>query len=166
MNMKNMLKEERFNFLSRKDKTFVIAFDSEMNKLGYDFGNKIDSGFCWGKLMIIYRKSGVKSKKVYARIYLRDDDIVLRLFFYHIDAHNVYIENAHKHIKEVFTGDYGNCTHCKNEKTGICRFRKSYTIDNHLIEKCNGYTFQFFEPSFNKSDEYLNLFMEFYPIKT
>ena len=44
------------------------------------FGGKIGSGYCWGKYMVIYRKSGVKSENVYARIYMRDADIVLRLF--------------------------------------------------------------------------------------
>ena len=70
--MKDILKEDRFNSISNDDKAFIIAFDNEMTKLG--------SGSVWGKYMIIYRKSGVKSKKVFARIYIRDERVVLRLF--------------------------------------------------------------------------------------
>lgn len=32
--MEQLLKEERFDFLSDKDKRFLMAFDSEMNRLG------------------------------------------------------------------------------------------------------------------------------------
>lgn len=163
--MKNILKEERFNFISPKDKAFILAFDSEMTKLGYDFGGKIGVGYCWGKYMIIYRKTGVKSKKVFARIYIKDDSIVLRLFFNQIDKHREFVENAPEQIKEVFVGDYGNCNYCKNDKDGFCKFRKTYTIENRLIEKCNGNTFQFFDPSIDKMTDYLELFSEFYPKK-
>ena len=65
--MDDILKEERFDFISNDDKAFILAFNDAMTKLGYDFGNKIGSGFCWGKYMVIYTRSGVKSKNVYAR---------------------------------------------------------------------------------------------------
>ncbi len=60
--MIGILREERFNFVSERDKAFMLAFNDQMARLGYDFGNKIGDGFCWGKYMVIYRKSGVKSK--------------------------------------------------------------------------------------------------------
>ncbi|HEU0292507.1 MAG TPA: hypothetical protein VFR47_07210 [Anaerolineales bacterium] len=163
--MKDILQEERFDFISKKDKSFVLAFNDEMAKLGYGFGGKIGSGYCWGKYMIIYTKTSVKSKKVFARIYLRDESIVLRLFLNEIDKHREYVENAPAHIKAVFVGDFGGCKHCHNERDGLCRFRKTYTLDNRLIEKCNGSTFEFQDPSLRRISDYMTLFTEFYPIR-
>ncbi len=160
-----IMDEERFEFVSDLDKAFILAFDDEMTRLGYDFGGKIGSGFCWGKYMVIYSKSGVKNKKVVARIYIRDVDIVLRLFFSGIDKHRAYIENAPANIKEVFTGDFGNCRHCHNDDDGVCMFRKTYTLDGRLIEKCNGDTFWFHKPIIQEINDYIALFTEFYPGK-
>jgi hypothetical protein len=163
--MNEILTESRFDFVSRDNKAFIAAFDDEMTRLGYNFGDKIGSGFCWGKYMLIYTRSGVKSKNVYARIYLQDAGIVLRLFFNNVDKHRGYLEKAPVHIKEVFCGDYGNCHHCHNEKDGECKFRKTYTLDGCLIEKCNGLTFEFHEPDVQQISDYLALFTEFYPAK-
>lgn len=163
--MRDILNEERFDFVSNEDKRFMAAFNDEMTKLGYGFGGKIGSGYCWGKYMLIYTKAGIKNKKVFARIYIRDESIVLRLFLNDIDEHRQYIENAPAHIKEVFVGDFGNCQHCHNEKDGICRFRKTYTLDGQFIEKCNGSTFEFHGPSLRKLPDYISLFTEFYPNK-
>jgi hypothetical protein len=163
--MKDILKEERFNFISPNDKAFIVAFDDEMVKLGYTCGDKIGSGYCWGKYMVIYTKAGVKSKNVYARIYIRDESIVLRLFLNAIDKHRTYVESAPSYIKDVFTGDYGNCKHCHNDKDGKCMFRKSYTLDGRLIEKCNGTTFEFPTPGIQELYDYMALFSEFYPQK-
>lgn len=161
--MKTLLEEERFNFISPENKTFILAFDKEVSKLGYGFGGSIDSGFCWGKYMIIYSKIGVKSKQVAARIYIRENSIVLRLFLNKIDKHREYIENAQDFIKEVFTGEHGRCKHCHNDKGGICKFRKAYTLDDKYIEKCNGITFEFWEPDLEKLPAYMGLLREFYP---
>jgi len=160
--MNDILAEERFNLISQDDKAFIHAFDSEMVQLGYEFDGKIGSGFCWGKYMIIYRKSGVKSKKVYARVYIRDESIVLRLFFSGINKHRQYIESAPGYIKDVFIGSYGDCQRCHNDKEGVCQFRKSYTLDGRLIEKCNGSTFEFHKPNLEKLGDYIELFDEFY----
>lgn len=161
-----LLSEPRFDFISTPNKTFIQAFDDEMTRLGYTFGDKIGSGYCWGKYMLIYRKSGVKSEQVYARIYLRDESIVLRLFLNDIDKHRAFIEHAPAYIKEVFTGDQATCQHDHNEDAdGNCRFRKSYTIDGRFIEKCNGITFEFHQPSLDKLPDYLALFTEFFPIR-
>jgi hypothetical protein len=162
--MKNLMIEERFNFLNKETKDFIVAFDHEMSTLGYDFGQSIGKGYCWGRFMIIYSKTNVKNKKVTARIYIREDgSIVLRLFFNQIDKHREYIENAPAYIKEVFTGDHGRCGHCGNDKDGQCKFRKTYTLDNRLIEKCNGVTFEFGYPTLEKLPDYISLFKEFYP---
>lgn len=163
--MKTVLAEERFNDISAEDKAFILAFDKEMSQLGYGFGGNIGSGFCWGKYMIIYSKNGVKSKQVAARIYIRENCIILRLFLNKIDTHREYIENTQPFIKEVFTGEHGNCHHCHNDKGGICKFRKTYTLDNNFIEKCNGITFEFWEPNLEKLPAYMNLLKEFYPIR-
>jgi hypothetical protein len=134
-----------------------------MERLGYDFGDKIGSGYCWGKYMLIYRKSGGRSKKVVARIYVRDESVVLRMFLNDIDKHRRYIEGSPACIKDVFTDDHGRCKHCHNDKNGKCRFRKTYTLDGQLIEKCNGITFEFHNPNLQKIPDYMNLFTEFFP---
>ena len=163
--MPDFLQNNRFGFISASDKEFILAFDDEMSRLGYDFGDKIGNGFCWGKYMMIYTKTGVKSKRVYARIYIRDDGIALRLFLNDIDKHRGYIEKSPAHIKEVFVGSHGDCQHCQNDKDGKCKFRKTYTIDDRLIEKCNGITFEFHNPHLQRLPDYIALFTEFYPQK-
>ncbi len=163
--MNDIFQEERFNILSSGDRAFILAFDEEMVRLGYDFGGKIGSGYCWGKYMIIYIKSGVKSKKVFARIYIRESGVVLRLFLNDIDRHRAFIERAPAHIKDVFVGPHGDCQHDRDEPDGQCRFKKTYTIDQRLIEKCNGVVFEFPAPSVQKLEDYITLFTEFYPQK-
>ena len=163
--MDELLKEEKFDFISDPDKAFIRAFNAEMTGLGYNFGGKIGSGYCWGKYMLVYTRSGVKSKNVFARIYIRDAEIVLRLFLNKVDNHRSYIENAPSHIQEVFSGEYGNCKHCHNDTDGVCMFRKSYTLGGRLIEKCNGSTFEFHQPGLQEIKDYMGLFTEFYPKK-
>ncbi len=113
--------------------------------------------------MIVYSKTGVKSKQVAARIYIRENSIVLRLFLNKIDKHREFIENSIDFIKAPFVGYYGNCHHCHNDKGGTCRFRKTYTIDDICIEKCNGVTYEFPYPDLEKLPAYMDLLNEFYP---
>ncbi len=162
-NMEELLSERRFRMISEPNKAFIIAFDKEIEKMGYDFGGSIGGGHVWGKYMIIYAKTGVKSKKVAARIYMRDDEIILRLFFDNIDKHSAYIQNTPEYIRNVFIGDHGNCS-C-NPKKENCRMRKTYTIDNKRIEKCSGTVFEFWNPSVENLPDYVNLLLEFYPVK-
>ena len=155
--LKEQIKFPEFNFICASDKEFIIAFTDELEKLGFcenGFGN----GFCWGRYMLIYRKSGVKSKNVYARIYIRDNSICLRLFFNNVTKHSGYIENTPDFIKTVFIGDYGMCKHCKGDN---CKFRKDYEISGIKYEKCNGYTFEFHEPTMEKLPAYIDLFKTF-----
>ncbi|MFT3890278.1 MAG: hypothetical protein QM730_01480 [Anaerolineales bacterium] len=163
--MNDFLQDKRFDFVAERDKQFIRAFDAEMVKLGYSFGDTIGSGYCWEKYMLIYRKIGGKSEKVYARMYIREKDVVLRFFLSGIDSHRKYIESSSSHIKEVFVGEYANCKHCHNEKYGDCRFRKAYTIDERLIEKCSGNTFEFYDPCLQRMGDYISLFTEFYPAR-
>jgi hypothetical protein len=163
--LRTLLSEPRFDFLSTADRDFILAFNGEMNCLGYGFGPKIGSGYCWGKYMLIYRKIGVKNDKVYARIYIREPRAALRFFLNDIDAHRPYLEQMPGHIKNVFTGSHGDCQHCHNEKDGSCRFRKEYTLDGRLIQKCNGIVFEFPNPSVQMTEDYMDLFTEFYPLR-
>jgi hypothetical protein len=162
-NMESRLDDERFNTISNEDKQFIIAFDAEINKIGYDFGGYVGWGACWGRYMIVYSKVGVKSKQVAARIFIRDDCIVLRMFFNNIDKHRTYIENAPQHIKGVFTGTHGDCG-CNPRKEN-CNFRKTYTIDGRYIEKCSGVVFEFHQPDLEKLPDYMGLVKEFYAQK-
>jgi hypothetical protein len=160
-NMKDLMLEDRFDMIRQEDKGFIVAFTDKMSELGYGFDGKIGDGFCWGKYMVIYTKSGIRNKNVLARIYIREDGIVLRLYFNKVDAQREFIENAPSHIKDVFSGESGRCNHCRNEKDGACKFRKTYVIDGIFIEKCNGMTFEFREPDTGKLDDYMDLIRAF-----
>jgi len=161
--MKELMSEERFNIISKADKTFIISFDEEIRKLGYDSGGGIGEGYVWAKYMIVYSKTGAKNKKVIARFYIAENKIVLRLFFNDVDKHKTYIENVPDHIKDVFTNNHGNCS-CNPQKEN-CRMRKTYTIDDKQIEKCSGVVFEFWNPTVEKLTDYVKLLAEFYPVK-
>jgi len=165
--MKERLTEKRFNIISRQDKALILAFDDKVKELGYDYGGTIGSGFGWGSYMIVYSKIGIKAKQVVARFYILESGIVLRLYFSNIDKHRAYIESTPPHIKNVFTGDHGNCNHCENghRKDGFCKFRKIYTIDGRNYEKCNGVVFEFWQPDMEKLPDYIDLLTEFYAEK-
>lgn len=163
--MTDFLDEECFDFVNAADKAFIRAFDAEMNRLGYSFRGSIGSGYCWGRYMLIYTRGGEKARNVTARVYLAERGITLRLFLNGVDKHRAFIENAPAHIQEVFTGEYATCKRCHNDKDGVCKFRKSYTINGRLIEKCNGMTFEFHHPELRYLHDYLALYTEFYPVK-
>ncbi|HOP10249.1 MAG TPA: DUF6434 domain-containing protein [Oscillospiraceae bacterium] len=161
--MEDRLKEERFHLISEADKSFILAFNREITELGYDFGGNIGWGACWGLYMIIYSKVGAKSKQVAARIFIRENRIILRLFFNNVDKHTQYIENAPEHIKSVFIGTHGDCS-C-NPKKENCRMRKTYILDGKTIEKCSGVVFEFHQPDLAKLPDYMGLLREFYEKK-
>ena len=153
--------EEQFHFIQEQDKLFIIEFTKALEKLGYTYGGEIGSGYCWGKYMLIFRKANVKSKNVVARIYIREDSIVLRLFLNTVTKHAAFISASPEHIQNAFTSDYGTCKHCKGD---ACKFRKDYEIDDVKYEKCNGTTFEFHHPKIEMLKDYLALFEEFYPL--
>lgn len=107
--------------------------------------------------MLIFRKANVKSKNVVARIYIKEDSIVLRLFLHHVTKH-VFICVSPEHIQTAFTGEYGTCKHCKGD---ACRFRKGYEIDGVKYEKVNGTTFEFRNPKLENLADYLALIASF-----
>jgi hypothetical protein len=176
--MVNLLKDKKFYFISVENKNFIIEFTKEMDLFGYDFGGEIGNGFCWGNYMIIYSKKNVKSKKIIARIYIRDDgtiiwggkenhfknSIVLRLFFNDIDKHREYIEKAPSFIKEPFISEhgYGICNHCKKD----CRCRKVYSINGKQFEKCSEAVFEFHNPKTDYITDYIYIIKEFYGKKS
>jgi hypothetical protein len=165
--MEELLEEERFYFVLKENKIFIIEFTKQMNLIDYDFGGSIGDGFCWGHNMIIYSQK----KKVIARIFIRDKGvrmwggnehkwnncIVLRLFFTNIDKHMKYIETAPSHIKVPFLNDQGLCTHCSEK----CHNRKTYTINGQKKEKC-GYVFSFTDPKIEHLKDYMDILKEFY----
>lgn len=153
--------EKQFDFIQERDRSFIIEFTKALEKIGYTYGDEIGSGYCWGKYMLIYRKANVKSKTVVARIYIKEDSVILRLFFNNVTKHAAYISSSPDHIKSAFTSDYGTCKHCKGDN---CKFRKDYKIDGIKYEKCNGTTFEFHNPERTKLSDYLALFEEFYPV--
>ena len=157
--IENHISEKQFNFIQERDKIFIIEFTKELEKMGYTYGGEIGSGYCWGKYMLIFRKAGVKSKNVVARIYIKEDSIVLRLFLNYVTKHAAYISAAPEHIQMAFTGDYGTCKHCKGDN---CKFRKDYEIGCIKYEKCNGTTFEYHDPKIENLADYLALFKEFY----
>lgn len=161
--MDNFLDGPDFDFIKPQDKGFIYDFNKAMNRLGYDFGGTIGSGYCWGRYMLIYAKTGTKNKKVVARIYVRENGLVLRMFFSGIDRHRAFLEIAPDFIQEPFVGPHGDCQHCHNEKDGMCKFRKTYSLHNRSIEKCNGLTFEFSNPDSSRLVHYLDLFRKFYP---
>lgn len=164
--MKDYLQTAEFDFVSEENKAFILAFNAEMERLGYTFGGKIGSGFCWGRKMVVYTKANVKSKKSYARIYLKEDGLTLRLYFSNIDKHREAIESAPDFIKAGFIGSYGRCRHCGNQREdGSCSHRKCYTIGGQKIEFCDGYAFWFPNPQVKDIPEYIKLFQVFYPPK-
>ncbi len=153
--------EKQFDFIHEQDKIFIIEFTKALEKIGFTYGGEIGSGYCWGKYMLIFRKANVKSKNVVARIYIKEDSIVLRLFLHHVTKHAAFICVSPEHIQTAFTGEYGTCKHCKGD---ACRFRKDYEIDGVKYEKCNGTTFEFWNPKLENLADYLALFQEFYPL--
>lgn len=164
-----LMQEPRFDFVSEDDKAFIIAFDAALLERGWGLENNGHfSGYCWGRNMLIYYKMGIKAKKVAARIFLRDDDIILRLFLNGIDKHCAFIDNAPEHIKSVFLPGHGDCNHCKGigrRENGSCSFRKTYTLDGSLIKKCSGVVFELYQPTMQKLSDYLALLDEFYTTK-
>jgi len=161
-NMEQLLAEKRFNAISQTDKAFIIAFDKEINKLGYDCENSVASGLTWGKFMIIYGKTETKSRPCAARFYIKEDGTTtLRLFLNKLDKHMPYIENAPTHIKDAFLFDGGDCKSCNT----ACAPGKVYTIDGQLMQKCNHSTFYFRTLSTENLSDHIQLLAKFFPPK-
>ena len=160
-----------FNFLSEDEKRFISAFTDAMTENGYA-NDGVQDYVVFGRYKIEYYKAGVKTKKVVARIYIRDGDakiaarwsgrglgIFLRLYFTNIDKHRAYIESAPDFIRAPFVDDHSLCHGCKDE----CNRRKVYTIYDKAYAKCADSAFLFNEPQAKNVMEYVSLLTEFYP---
>ena len=171
--MNDLLAHEKFSFLKEDEKQFIVSFNDKMTKIGYA-NDGIQDYVVFGKYKIEYYKAGVKTKKVAARIYIRDGDekiaarwggnglgIVLRLYFTNIGKHRAYIENAPDFIKTPFVDGHSVCHGCKDK----CNRRKIYNIDGKTHTKCTDSAFMFEEPNKKNVVEYINLLTLFYPIK-
>lgn len=159
--IERQMAKQQFDFIQETDRLFIIDFTNALEELGYTYGGEIGSGYCWGKYMLIFRKANVKSKNIVARIYIKDDSIVLRLFLNNVTKHAAFISAAPEHIQNAFIAEYGTCKHCKGNH---CKFRKDYEISGTAYEKCNGTTFEFPDPKSQYLADYLALFKEFYPL--
>ena len=173
MEVNSLLEHEKFNFLNKDEKRFVFTFSEEIAKLGYT-NDGVQNYVVFGKYKIEYYRPEVKTKKVIARIYIRDGDekiaarwgghglgIVLGLYFTNIDKHRAYIENAPDFIKTPFIDSHSVCHGCKSK----CNRRKSYTIDYKAYAKCTDCAFMFGELNIKNVLEYVNLLTAFYPGK-
>ncbi len=173
MRINEWLADDKFSFLNEGEKQFISAFNDEMIERGYA-NNGIQDYVVFGKYKIEYYKSGLKTKKVIARIYLRDGDeriaarwgghgigVVLRLYFTNINKQRAYIERAPDFIKAPFTDNHSNCRGCKDN----CNRRKVYIVDGKAYAKCTDSAFMFEEPAVRNVLEYINLLTAFYPAK-
>lgn len=159
--IRTQLEEKCTDYLRPEDKEFVISITQGFEELGY-IHNGLEKGYMWGKYMIIFRKAGVKSKKVYARIYIQEKHIVLRMYFSNVLKHANYILSCPNFIQNAFLGESGSCSHCSGED---CKHRKKYEIGGVKYEKCDGYTFEFHDTTIDKVPDYLGLFCEFFMSK-
>jgi hypothetical protein len=167
--IEEQLKSLEYSFISNEQKQFVVAFNEAMLKIGYE-NSGITPYVCLGKYKIEYCKAGLKTKKYIARFYFRDYGIVLRLYFTNIDKHREYIENAPDFIKTPFVNDVGKCKQCDKNgggigKKGKCSFKKLYTIENVLYEKCSGENYYFNNYNLDTIPLYIDLIQSFYPDK-
>jgi len=135
-----------------------------MVRAGYE-NNGIQPYVVFGKYKIEYYKPGNKTKKYIARIYFRDDEIVLRLYFSNIDKHRGYIEKSIDYIKKPFIDGSHRCEkpNCKGVGNDKCRYRKTYTIDGVLYIKCAEQSFCFYQMDAENASKYVELLTTFYP---
>jgi len=160
--MTELLAERRCEHISETDKAFIVAFDKAMNDAGYDCENIISSGLTWSQMMIIYGKTGTKSRPIAARLYIHaDGEIYFRFFLNKVDKHIAYIENAPSHVKNAFKFEGGDCTSCNVH----CKHGKVYTIDRQQMQKCSHNTFPFYHTATDALPDYMELFARFYPLK-
>lgn len=110
--------------------------------------------------MIIYGKTGTKSRPCPARIYIGENWFALRFYLNKIDKHRDYIENAPEHIKEIFYG--GQDCPCRPN----CSFKaKMYVISDKQFSKCTHADFRVTSPTIEELPDYMGLLYEFYPAK-
>lgn len=153
--------------LSAEDRDFVLALDMAMRREGYT-SDGIQPYACWGKYVISYYRASVKAKRYVARVYLRSDGLLFRMYFSDIDRHTDTIERLPEEIKAAFHSEYGKCKHCSsktNDSQGNCTHRKTYSLDGVRHEMCDGLVFLFDNHSVQAIPQYIELLQIFYPRK-
>ena len=162
--MNNLLSDEKYAFVGQKDKDFILAFNGSMARAGYE-NNGIQPYVVFGKYKIEYYKPGNKTKRYIARIYFRDDEIVMRLYFSNIDKHRDAIENSPCFIQKPFIDDSHTCKkpHCKGMGKGKCRYQKTYTINGIPYVKCAEQSFCYYQMDAENASKYVALLTAFYP---
>jgi len=154
--IEKVLSERGIEIIPEPDKAFLLAFDEQMDRLGYDFGAVIGRGTAKEPVIINYIKCGTHSSPA-ARVYVCEGRVILTLFPKKLTPHFKYIESAPAHIKEIFTAHHDNCVSCATQ----CRTHKKYAVDGRFIQKCNPY--RDLTPSLENLPDYIDLFMEFFP---
>lgn len=142
-----------FDSVSERAQRFLLDFDAAMNDSGYSYGGAPTSGFCWGISQFAYSRAPEKKKDYVCRLYQRGNGLVVRLYLQNVNAYSGYIESAGDHIRDAFVNDFGKCGYCKER----CRHRKSYAIDGKEYDKCDGMTFEFYDPEPAFVPRYLDL---------
>ncbi len=178
--MKNLL-EERFHFISEVNKEFLLSFDEEMEKLGYGI-YEVKDAYPWAmnwigaKYMINYKVKRLKTRKLVAHVFIKEDGIFLRLFALKnnvrtintrekarsvIAPHRAYIESAPPHIKKLFTVEVPACHHCNDDNgNGYCYRLDTYTVDGNVYERCIGKGFDIWDPTMEKLPDYIEMLSE------
>jgi len=138
MDIAELLKEEKFNFVSKENKKYIIHFTKEINSINYDFDGDIRNGFERGNYQIIYSLNGIKGSR-------------------NINKHINYIENATSNIKEHFINNSGLCKYCTEQ----CYKRKTFTINGKEIAKCAD-VFEYINPTIKEIKDFIGILKEFY----
>lgn len=166
MDTEKLLSDETYEFAVQNDKDFIVAFITLMMAAGYE-NNGIQPYVVFGKCKIEYFRPGNKTNKYVARIYLRDDEIVLRLYFSNIDRHSAYIAQVPDFIRKPFVDGVHKCKkpNCKGIGNGKCRYQKIYTIDGVRYMTCAEQSFCYYGMEAGNASQYVDLLSIFYPQK-
>jgi len=172
MELEKLLKEKKYDFITKENKAFILEFTKQIKTIDYDFDGDIRNGFERGNYQIIYSLNGIRgSRNIITRILIRDDCVIvsggkevkfkngiaLKLYFSNINKHIDYIINSPTHIKERFVNNSGLCKYCIEQ----CYKRKTWTINGKEIAKCNDF-FEYENPKIKDIEDYINILKEFY----
>lgn len=142
--MKKLLLDSNHRYVSDEVRAWLIEFESQMEQLG--FAKMVIGDFArWGNDTVAFLKPNVKAKTYIVKISFDGQSVHLRLYCRNVTKIQSYIETAPAHIRDIFTNDIGNCTHCvvggSVKSDGSCSHRKIYTINGSEYTKCDGKVF-------------------------
>ena len=165
--MKNLLGNDKYSYVNEEDKAFIIALDDAVVGLGYAHNGIEDHAENDG-FEIRYYRTGLKTRKYCVKSYFRGGVFTFRMLFTNIDRHREYIENAPDFIKQPFVNAKSVCKRgtfsgCIGQRSDKCSYKKTYTIDSILHEKCSYGTFVFDNPCIENIPRYMELLTTFFP---